>query len=72
MFSTIMLAPALFETIPKRKHKHITRIVLDTRENTITVETREHITLTFNGNYINDDNVLRKIVKEVNKKLLDR
>ena len=30
MFSTIMLAPALFETTPNRKHQHINRTnVLD-------------------------------------------
>jgi hypothetical protein len=67
MFSTIMLAPALFSTTPKRKHQHITDIVLDTNNNTIVVNTNKHIGLIFKGNYINNDKILKDVVNKVNR-----
>lgn len=66
MFSTIMLAPALFNTTPNRKHQHIRDIVLDTNNNTITVNTNKHIGLIFKGNYLRDEKILRHVVSVVN------
>lgn len=66
MFSTIMLAPALFSTTPNRKHQHITDIVLDTSNNTIVVNTNKHIGLIFKGNYLRDEKILRHVVSIVN------
>ena len=66
MFSTIMLAPALFETTPNRKHQHINKILLYTDTNTIEVYTNKHIHLIFKGNYLRDEKILRHVVSVVN------
>jgi hypothetical protein len=62
-----MIAPALFETIPWRKHKHIARILLWADTNTIQVETHEHRQFTFEGNYLQDDAILKRVVRKVNE-----
>ena len=66
MFRTIVLAPTVWESIPNRKHKNIVNIKQFNKDE-IQVQLRNGVYLVFEGFYINNDNLLRNIVKITNE-----
>lgn len=63
MFKTLMLAPNVWESTPNRKHKYIANIKQYNNDE-VQVQLHDGKYLVFEGFcYINNDNVLKKIVQ---------
>lgn len=65
MFKTLFLGSGMYETVPVRKHKNIVRIVQYDLEY-IEVQLRNGEYITIKGQYTNNVEFLKKVVKLVN------
>ena len=66
MFKTIMLAPSVWESIPNRKHKNIANIKQFNMDE-IQVQLHNGTYLVFEGYYINNVPLLKKVVQLTNE-----